>query len=115
MDNLSDLIRDIKKIPTDKAYKIRKEVERSRSPIGEAIVHRKSEQLFFDTIEKGDPNDIPILENLIGIDPYQYLRDNNHPNSILNKKNLQGYTPLHLACKNGNLEIVKYFLHKGAD
>ena len=35
--------------------------------------------------------------------------------SLINEKDDEGYTPLHLAVISGNKEIVKYLISKGAD
>jgi ankyrin repeat protein len=36
-------------------------------------------------------------------------------NLNVNKQNIAGWTPLHCACYNGHLAIVKLFLEHGAD
>lgn len=36
----------------------------------------------------------------------------NKDNTIINKKNEQGYTPLTLACYNGNLEVAAFLIKK---
>jgi ankyrin repeat protein len=35
--------------------------------------------------------------------------------SDINKRNLLGYTPLHVACLNDDVEVVRYLLDIGAD
>ncbi|OMJ69401.1 hypothetical protein SteCoe_32885 [Stentor coeruleus] len=113
--DLNKLIRTVEKIPTDKAYRARQYSEQVFSPMGQALEEHRREQLFFQVIEKGDPNDIRILEKLIETDPKKYLRKVNDPNSMLNNKNREGCTPVYVACRNGCLEYVDYFIKKGAD
>lgn len=40
------------------------------------------------------------------------MLDSKDPEHLLNKKNAYGVSPLYLACKNGNLNVVKYFLEE---
>lgn len=57
--------------------------------------------------ERGAEDDIREIKNMIDADPKKYLRDPKNAEHFINFKNSKGFTPLYIACKNGNLE-VKY-------
>ena len=41
--------------------------------------------------------------------------DFNDSNHLLNKTNIFGQNPLYLACKNGNMEVVRFLINNKAD
>ena len=51
--------------------------------------------------------------NLISID--RFILEPNDPEHLLNKTNNQGWTPLYIAAKYGNLEVVKLLIEKKAN
>lgn len=57
---------------------------------------------------------ISTLEFLIEKDNSKFGNKNNFQDHILNRSNSNGERPLYLACKNGNLEIVKFLISKKA-
>ena len=111
--DVSALIRSLQKIPTNRAYQLKKNL--NISSLQQAFDNHKTEELFYRTIEKGDPNEIFIITKIIDADPYKFLRPVSHPDSIFNRKNRLGYTPLYIACRNGNLEYVEFFLKNEAN
>lgn len=52
-----------------------------------------------------------ILEN----DPKRYIRVKSDPLHLINKKNTHGQSPLYIASKNGNLEVLKFLLDNEAN
>ncbi|OMJ77644.1 hypothetical protein SteCoe_22725 [Stentor coeruleus] len=115
VEDVNNLINTLERIPTNKSYRIKKRAEQNSSPFAMAVADHRRDQLFFQVIEKGDPEEIKILEELIDTDPKKYMRNAKDPNSIINCKNRDGYTPIYLSCRNGILEYVDFFLKQGAD
>ena len=80
---------------------------------------------FFKALEVGSEEDLNLIRYMLGNDPKAYeigsyngliwfnsnLYDGANPERLANKPDHRGYTPLYIACKNGNLEVYKDILH----
>lgn len=113
--NISLLVRSVQKIPTDQTYRNHKEKEKFKNSLSQAVKAYRTEQSIFQIIEKGNPQEIDLLVNILKNDPKRFLRGSNTANFILNIKNSAGLTPLIISCRNGSLEFVKFLLENGAD
>ena len=54
------------------------------------------------------------IKHILDTDPRKHLRQTNDPEHLINRKGLSKQTPLYIAIKNGNYEVVKYLLERGA-
>ena len=114
-EDVDKLVRDVIKIPTNKLYRKKKEFEQRRSPMVEALQEDRRDQVFFNIIEKGVSEDFSILDELLESDRTKLLKNHLDPKALINKKNQHGFTPLHIACRNGNIEYTIFLLGKGAN
>lgn len=115
VSDVSSLVRSVQKIPTDITYRTQKEKEKFTNSLSQAVKSYRTEQSIFQIIEKGNPEEIEQLVNILQNDPKRFLRGSGSSNYILNIKNSAGLTPLIISCKNGSLEFVKFLLENGAD
>jgi len=53
---------------------------------------------------------VEIMKELIQTDPKKYILEPDDPFFILNHKNNNGHTPLYIAAKNGNLDVIKLLI-----
>lgn len=65
---------------------------------------------FFKALEVGSEEDLLFIRDMLGNDPKANLYDAANPERLANKPDHRGYTPLYVACKNGNLELVKLLI-----
>ncbi|KAL4479470.1 hypothetical protein ABPG72_011792 [Tetrahymena utriculariae] len=70
---------------------------------------RRKEKMSF-LCERGSEEDIKCIKQLLETDPRKYLRDTKDPEHFLSSRNVKGLTPIYIACKNGNLEVVKFLI-----
>ncbi|KAL4442317.1 hypothetical protein ABPG74_005658 [Tetrahymena malaccensis] len=70
---------------------------------------RRKEKMSF-LCERGSEEDIKSIKQLLETDPRKYLRDTKDPEHFLSSRNVKGLTPIYIACKNGNLEVVKFLI-----
>jgi len=56
--------------------------------------------------ERGSPSDIVAIKVIIESDPKRYLRDPSDPEHLLNSRDSRGLTPLYVACRSGNKNVV---------
>jgi ankyrin repeat protein len=45
----------------------------------------------------------------------RFMLDTRDPSHVLNRKNNFGHTPMYIAAKNGNLEVIKLLVEKKAN
>lgn len=56
-----------------------------------------------------------MLQRELDRDPKKHFYDRSNPNHLINKANRLNQTPLYLACRNGNLAVVTFFVEQQAD
>ena len=115
VNDVSDLVRSVQQIPTDRPYRIKKEHENFSSAMAQAVRAYRREQSVFQIIDRGNVEELPMLEEIIEQDPNKYLREKSAANSLLNLKNHAGVTPLIISSKNGSLDFVIFLLNQGVD
>ena len=114
-NDITQLIDEIKHIPTDPEYRRIHHIVRENSAYHIAIQDLRREQNLLQCVERGNPDDLIKISTEIENDPYRKLRNVSHPLSLINKRNRDGQTPLYIACKNGNLEVVLLLLSNDVD
>ncbi|CAG9332292.1 unnamed protein product [Blepharisma stoltei] len=114
-DDIDELLAEIKRLPTNEEYKESQETQLECSPFQIAINDLRNQDKFFSAVERGNSEDLKAISEYIANDPYRYLRLPNHPFSIVNKRNRFGHTPLYIACKNANYDVVELLLKNNAD
>jgi len=75
----------------------------------------RQQDRFFDLVQRGGEKDIPVLLKEIENDPKRHFYDRKSPHHLINKTNRMNQTPIYLACRNGNLSIVKFLIQQEAD
>ena len=75
---------------------------------------RRAERVF-EFVAGGSRVDIRSLKREFEIDPKRNMRDRNDPEHMINKCSRNGQTPLYVACKHGNFEMVRFLLSEGAN
>lgn len=114
-EDVNQLIGEIKAIPTDQVYRLNRNRTRDNSAYSVAIKDLRRQQSLIRCVERGSADDLRTIQLEIQQDPYKHLRDSSHPNALINKKSSEGKTPLYIACKNGNLEVVMLLLQQNVD
>eukprot|EP01016_Furgasonia_blochmanni_P044494 TRINITY_DN6180_c0_g1_i3.p2 TRINITY_DN6180_c0_g1~~TRINITY_DN6180_c0_g1_i3.p2 ORF type:complete len:235 (-),score=21.17 TRINITY_DN6180_c0_g1_i3:36-740(-) len=76
--------------------------------------YRRTEY-FCECAEVGSEAKIKQMKELLDTDPRRFMRATTDPDHVLNKKNSRGCTPLYLAAKNGNINVVKLLIERQAD
>jgi ankyrin repeat protein len=64
----------------------------------------------FELVAKGGRNDIKILKLELENDPKKFIYDKTDHHHLINKCNRMKQNPLYVACKHGNLKMVKFLL-----
>ena len=80
-----------------------------------ALKDLRREQNLLRCVERGHAEDLDMIKIEIEQDPYKLLRNTSHPLALINKRNNQGQTPMYIACKNGNLDVVLLLLSENVD
>jgi len=76
-------------------------------------IRRKT--LFTECASVGSPNHKQAMRKLILDDPRRYILSSEDPDHLINTKDTNGHTPLYIAAKNGNLEVVKLLIESNAN
>lgn len=66
---------------------------------------RETEE-FFELISIGGSKEIDALKNLILNDPKSNFYSKTDPRHLINRKNFLNQTPIYIAAKHGNLNVV---------
>jgi len=65
---------------------------------------------FFELLENAGKKELVTIKRVLSSDPKENLYDSESPDRLANKPNFRGYSPLYIACKNGNSELMKLLL-----
>ena len=115
VNDLNDLVSTLHQIPTDNMYRLKRRRTQENSAYSVALKDLRREQKLQRCVERGNPEDLDMIKIEISEDPYKLLRNTSHPLSLINKRNKDGQTPLYIACKHGNLEVVQLLMEENAD
>lgn len=85
-----------------------RKVERKET-MSMALEDLRKRERFFSLLQIGGQNSLQELKQYFEADPKKYIRDLNDPESLSNKKNADGESPLYVACRNGHLEVFNIF------
>ena len=114
--DLENLINDIRKIPSDNIYRFNQRKQKENSPFAQAIKDHRRQEILFSCVERGSSEDLLQIQKELSDDPYRYLHCGSHPFSLVNKRHIAtNQTPLYVAAKHGNIEVVKLLVEQGAD
>lgn len=114
-EDVDRLVDEVKRLPTDRMYQLKKSRNRENSAYFVAIKDLRREQNLRKCVERGNLDDINQIKVEIDQDPYKLLRNSSHPLALINKRNSDGQTPLYIACKNGHLDVALLLLSENAD
>ena len=112
---MSSILEDVRRIPTDNSYKKKRLTKKRSDPLGIALDDHRRELRIYELFERGSPDDILEIDEMLLNDPYRHIRSLDNPMSLVNKRDSRGYTPLYMSAMNGNLELLKYLLNHSAD
>lgn len=70
---------------------------------------------FILWVTRGSKSDAELVVQAIVNDPKNYLLAQDSPDRLVNRVDVQGHSPLYIACKNGNLQIVKILMQNHAN
>lgn len=70
---------------------------------------------FFEYASRGQPKDVRRMIKELTNDTKKHMWSKNDPQHLINIKNIYGQTPLYVACKYGNLNIVKLLVERDAN
>ena len=108
---MSSILEDVRRIPTDNSYKKKRLTKKRSDPLGIALDDHRRELRIYELFERGSPEDILEIDEMLTNDPYRHIRSLDNPMSLVNKRDGRGYTPLYMAAMNGNLQLLKYLLN----
>lgn len=70
---------------------------------------------FFQYVERGSKRDAKRLVQELKHDIKRYMWSRKDPMHLINMKNNFGQTPIYVACKHGNINIVKTLINEGCN
>ena len=73
------------------------------------------ENWIYELCADGHPDCLAAIENELENDPRKHMWEISDPDHPINRRGFNRQTPLYVACKHGNLEVVKLLLNWGAD
>eukprot|EP00743_Colponemidia_sp_Colp-15_P005110 GILK01005500.1.p1 GENE.GILK01005500.1~~GILK01005500.1.p1 ORF type:complete len:288 (+),score=39.45 GILK01005500.1:108-971(+) len=86
-----------------------------RSFLTQALEEYRRRERLFEMAARGSKQDLRLLEHELDRDPKRFLLEEGHPDAMVNSRNHADQTPLYLAAKNGNADIVRFLLDRHAD
>lgn len=112
LDDFSELVKEIEKFVVCEGFGGRRV---NQCGYLAAVNELRKIRDFEDCVQRGSLEDIEIILQDIKNDPFYCLKYESHPFALVNKRNSYGQTPLYVACKNGNFELVNKLLAFKAD
>jgi hypothetical protein len=79
------------------------------------LSQQKNEKLFTFYLTRGSPQDIQKVRFFILNDPKKHMYDPGSQQLVCNRMDVNGKTPLYVACREGNLELVRTLVECEAD
>jgi len=80
-----------------------------------ALKEFRDQAHLFEALERASPEDLEFIKAVLSHDPKKNMYEGDSLQRLSNKPNPHGQTPLYIACKNGNLELVKLLLDYDAN
>ena len=102
------LLKEVEELEVGPAYTTQ---TRLRTALG---AYRASERLF-ELVSRGARDDLDAIVALVHSDPKRYTRETGDPESLVNRRNLAGHTPLYEAALNGHLPVLRLLLELNAN
>jgi hypothetical protein len=81
----------------------------------DAVNTVRRENRIYELCAGGGEDCLERIKHELDKDPKKHIRDVKDPNHLINRRGWQKQTPLYVATKHGNFEIVKHLLERGAD
>jgi len=76
----------------------------------EALDSFRDNSDFFNALEIAGKRELAMIRRALINDPKENFYDEDSPQRLVNRPNHRGYTPLYIACKNGNIELLKLLI-----
>ncbi|KAL4435739.1 hypothetical protein ABPG74_018290 [Tetrahymena malaccensis] len=80
------------------------------SDVNNAFNMLRMTEMICELAERGHPEDIKSMIDILQKDPKRYLRSPEDPQHLLNKFNSKSQNASYVACKNGNINIVQFLV-----
>jgi ankyrin repeat protein len=95
----------------------------SRSAKVKEINHFRKVTKFFQCAERGTHQDAKSILKILNLSDSKsipsgsngFYSNREDPSHMINTKNIFGQTPLYVACKHGNLNVVKILITQGCN
>lgn len=76
----------------------------------DAFQNLRRVEVFCDCATVGSIKQVQFMNELIEKDPKRYLLEPDDPAYLTNCRNSRGHTPMYIAAKHGNMEVIKLLL-----